>query len=137
MIGLVEMALIYQLEGRRNGFTYISWGTIMIAIAFLMLNILPPLMWVMVFSMVILTLGEMFSMPFMNTFWIARSQDHNRGQFAGLYSMAWSIAQILAPIVGTQVVKHFGYTLLWYIIGANCILVWLGIQVLRKKVPML
>ena len=58
MIGLIEMVLIYQLEGRRNGFTYISWGILMLAFAFFMLNIFPPLMWVMVLSMIILYAGR-------------------------------------------------------------------------------
>ncbi len=137
MIGLIEMVLIYQLEGRRNGFTYISWGVLMLGFAFLMLNIFPSLMWVMVMSMIILTLGEMLSLPFMNTFWIARSQHHNRGQYAGLYTMAWSTAQVLAPIFGTQIVKHFGYATLWYVIVCICLLVVLAVQVLRKKVPAL
>jgi predicted MFS family arabinose efflux permease len=137
MIGLIEMALIYLLEGRRNGFTYISFGVILLGFSFLMLNLFPSLMWVMVLSMIILTLGEMFSLPFMNTFWIARSQQHNRGQYAGLYTMAWSAAQVLAPILGTQVVKHFGYSILWYIVCFFCLIVLFAIQLLRKKAPIL
>jgi predicted MFS family arabinose efflux permease len=49
--------------------------------------------------------------------WISRSQDSNRGQYAALYTMAWSAAQCLGPLLGAQVAEHYSFTLLWWIIG--------------------
>ena len=133
LIALVEMVLIYYLEGKRSGLTYISWGISLLAFSFLMLNIFPPLAWVAVASMIILTFGEMLTMPFMNTFWISRSQNHNRGEYAGLYTMAWSVAQIFSPVIGTQIIDHFGYKVLWYFVTALSLFVLFGFSLLRKK----
>jgi predicted MFS family arabinose efflux permease len=133
LIALVEMALIYYLEGKRSGLTYISWGIGLLAFSFLMLNIFPPLAWVAVASMIILTFGEMLTMPFMNTFWISRSQNHNRGEYAGLYTMAWSVAQIFSPVIGTQIIDHFGYSVLWYFVTALGLFVLFGFSLLKRK----
>ena len=104
----------------------------MIGIAFLMLNI-PGMGPVLAFSMIIMiTFGEIFSMPFMNSFWISRTQPGNRGAYAAVYSMAWSAAQTLGPLGGAQLVGHFGFKWLWFSVGALCITVSLLIRKLRK-----
>src|SRR4030095_2156085 len=70
IIAIVEMVLIYKLEGKRKSLDYIFIGILMVGIAFLMLNIsgMGPLL---AFCMItLMTFGEIFSMPFMNSFWI-------------------------------------------------------------------
>jgi MFS family permease len=66
--------------------------------------------------MFLITLGEMLSMPFMNTFWIARSSNHNRGQYAAFYTIAWSTAQVAAPSVGGWIAHKYSFTVLWWLI---------------------
>ena len=83
-----------------------------------MLNI-PGMGGLLALVMIIsITFGEIFSMPFMNTYWIGRTQSSNRGQYAALYTMAWSAAQCLGPLLGSQVADHYNFTLLWWIVGA-------------------
>ena len=60
-------------------------------------------------------------MPFMNSFWIMRTNSANRGQYAALYTIAWSTAQIIAPLIGGQLVTYSGYELLWWVTGAICL----------------
>jgi predicted MFS family arabinose efflux permease len=134
MIATMEMVLVYSLDGKRNSLTYIKVGVALLAISFLALIGLPHLLWVMVFSMVVMTFGEMMSMPFMNSFWIGRSKYHNRGDYAGLYTMSWSIAQITSPLLGTQLVKQFGFDALWWTCIGMCGMIFLGFYYLRKKV---
>ena len=89
IIAIVEMVLIYKLEGRRRNLDYIFIGIFMVGIAFLMLNI-PGMGPMLAFCMItMMTFGEIFSMPFMNSFWISRTQPGNRGEYAALYTMAW------------------------------------------------
>lgn len=118
IIALVEMVLIYKLEGRRKNILYISTGVFMVGISFLLLNI-PGAPVAVALSMIILvTFGEILSMPFMNSYWIARTQPGNRGQYAALYTMAWSAAQTLGPMGGAQLAEHSGFSLLWWVVGA-------------------
>jgi predicted MFS family arabinose efflux permease len=117
LIALVEMVLVYKLEGRRKVTYYITFGVALVAFSFMMLNI-PVMAPAIALAMIILvTFGEIFSMPFMNTYWIGRTQTTNRGQYAALYTMAWSAAQCLGPMGGSQIVQHWGFSSLWWIVG--------------------
>jgi len=78
-----------------------------------------------------ITLGEMLSMPFMNTYWISRSGEASRGQYAGLYTVSWATAQVLGPGTGGQLADAFGFTILWWIISGICALSALGFWLLQ------
>lgn len=117
IIALVEMVLIYKLEGKRKNLVYIIAGVGLVGLSFLTLN-LPGMGAVLALGMIVLvTFGEIFSMPFMNTFWISRTQNTNRGQYAALYTMAWSAAQCLGPLLGAQLAEHSGFSALWWVVG--------------------
>jgi len=132
MITLFEMVLINNLEGRRHNLQYIAFGVLIVGASFIELNILPALAFTAVLSMVIITLGEMMSMSFMNSFWIARTTDQNRGEYAGLYTMAWSAAQIAAPLLGSLVVEYADYASLWWLMGVLCLVASAGFLTLYK-----
>jgi MFS family permease len=68
----------------------------------------------------------------MNAFWIVRTNDHNRGEYAALYTMAWSTAQVLAPTIGAQLIIFGGFGLLWWILGAVCLLSSIGFWILYR-----
>ena len=122
IIALIEMVLIYKLEGKRKNTVYITVGVGLVGLSFLMLNI-PGIGASLAFVMIVsITFGEIFSMPFMNTYWISRTQTSNRGQYAALYTMAWSAAQCLGPLLGAQVADQYNFTLLWWIVGALALL---------------
>lgn len=135
VIALVEMVLIYQLEGKRPALFYISIGVFLVGISFLVLT-LPGIGFGMALVMILLlTLGEILAVPFMNSFWISRTRVENRGQYAALYTMAWSAAQTLGPMAGSQLAEHHGFYRLWILTGLLCILVALLYrQMLRRYV---
>ena len=133
IIAIFEMVLIYKLEGKRKNLQYISFGISLVGISFLMLNI-PGIGPALAFGVIVLiTFGEIFSMPFMNSFWISRSRPGNRGQYAALYTMAWSAAQSFGPIAGSQIAGHLGFKWLWISVGALCILVGFFMGRLKEK----
>jgi len=129
IIALVEMVIIYRLEGKRNNLYYISIGVFLVGVAFLLLAIPGIGLGVALLMIILVTFGEILSMPFMNSFWISRSQQQNRGQYAALYSMAWSAAQTIGPITGSQIAYHFGFFWLWFSAGLLC----LGVSLFYRK----
>lgn len=132
IIAVIEMVLIYKLEGKGSNLQYISIGIFMVGIAFFMLNI-PGMGSTLAFcTITLLTFGEIFSMPFMNSFWISRTQPGNRGQYAALYTMAWSAAQTLGPLGGSLLAGQFGFKWLWFSAGTLCIIVALAVKKLRR-----
>jgi predicted MFS family arabinose efflux permease len=119
IIAIFEMVLVYKLEGRRSALFYIGWGSVLIGLSFLVLNI-GDVFAMVALSMLIITIGEMLMFPFTNTFWVARSKEHNRGQYAALFTISFALAHVLAPTVGSQIIKNFGYDTLWYTSFAIC-----------------
>lgn len=123
IIALFEMITIFSLEGKRPSLHFISSGVLLVSAAFLLLNF-PRASYgfIAVLSMVILTFGEILAMPFMNAYWIGRTVQNNRGQYAALYSVAWASAQTIGPYAGALVADHHGYKTLWFVVSAVCFL---------------
>jgi predicted MFS family arabinose efflux permease len=121
IIAFVEMILIFSLEGRRPALQYISIGVMLVSLAFLLLDVKGNFQLLAILSMLVLTFGEIMSMPFMNAYWIGRTLQNNRGQYAALYSVAWAVAQTIGPYAGSLVAGHLGYKTLWWTISGVCL----------------
>lgn len=118
IIALVEMVIVYKLEGKRKSVIYITSGVALVGLSFLLLNLPVAGALIALAMIIVVTFGEIFSLPFMNSYWITRARPSNRGQYAALYTMAWSAAQTLGPIGGAQLAQYYGFALLWWVIGA-------------------
>jgi len=133
LITVLEMVLVFKLEGKRENLFYIFFGVIVVGISYMLLNVLPPVVVAAFVCMILTTFGEISSMPFMNSFWISRTSVTNRGQYAGLYTIAWSVAQVIGPIGGSQLAQHAGFTALWWTVGGICLLAATGFWYLRQN----
>lgn len=134
MIVFFEMIIVFKLEGRKPYLKLMTYGTVTLAMAFVVLN-LPFIHGFVLaaFAMFIITIAEMTAMPFMNSYYISLSSEGNRGQYAAYYTMAWSAAQALGSTFGTQIAYSAGFNNLWWIICAICLLAALGYHNLHLK----
>ncbi len=134
LIAIVEMVLVYKMEGRKPYLVLMFYGTVLMGISFLLLD-LPLANGLLVASLftVVITFSEMIAMPFMNSYYISRSNNHNRGQYAGLYTMAWSVAQVIGSSLGALTANLIGFELLWLIIFAICMLTAIGYLQLQNR----
>lgn len=120
IIALIEMVLVFKLEGRRPYLFYMAISSILMGVAFLCLNLpLTSGLIIAVIAVLVVTTSEMMGMPFMNSYYISRSNEFNRGQYTGLYTMAWSTAQVIGSSGGAFLAVHTGFNGLWYI-AASC-----------------
>lgn len=134
LIVLFEMIIVFKLEGTRPYLRLMTIGTMIMAVSFFVLNI--PFIHGMVIAtmaMLLITIAEMIAMPFMNSYYIARSTEGNRGQYAAYYTMAWSMAQVIGSISGTQIAYAIGFNNLWWTIGGICLVTAFGYHLLYKK----
>jgi len=134
LIALFEMVLVFKLEGRRPYLILMSYGCILMGMAFMMLNV--PFMsgiLIAVSCMGLITISEMVSMPFMNSFYIERSSERTRGSYAGMYTMAWSIAQVIGSSLGSLYAHKFGFFSLWFTVASICMLAAAGFYWLQKR----
>lgn len=134
VIALFEMIMINKIEAKRSPMFFIIIGAILFSISYILLS--APVSFHLVAAVVVIIIftgGEMFSLPFINTIVISRSNEHNRGLYAAGYTLSWSCAQVIGPLFGFFVAKNLGYNWLWF--GLACLLLlcaW-GFKVLNKK----
>ncbi|MBK6636157.1 MAG: MFS transporter [Chitinophagaceae bacterium] len=134
IIALFEMVIVFKLEGTWPYLRLMAYGTVIMAISFFILNISFINGFIIAtVSMLLITIAEMVSMPFMNSYYISRSTEGNRGQYAGYYTMAWSAAQVIGSASGTQIAYAAGFNNLWWIIGGICLVTAFGYNKLLTK----
>jgi len=126
VITFTEMVVVYKLEGRQASTFYIPIGVLLCALAYVMLNLFRVDHLMAIVMIVVMTLGEIMAMPFMNAFWASRSNQANRGEYAGLYTIAWSIAHTTGPLLGSLIAEQQGFRGLWWFISALCVATALG-----------
>lgn len=134
IIAFIEMFLVYNLERKNRPLKFISYGVWLVAISYLLFNLLQGRFMLALLSILIITAGEMLSMPFMNTYWISRSNDSNRGQYAALYSMSWATSQIAAPSIGGWIAGSYSFNVLFWVLFITAGLSAVGYAFLMKRV---
>lgn len=134
IIAVFEMVLIHNLEGRRELLTYINMGIVLVGMGFIALNILPGTFSLALIFITFITFGEIVGMPFMTTFWVKRTTAANRGQYAGLNTMSWAIAQIAGPGLGAQIAQRYGFNTLWWVLGVIFAIMVIGYRWLQLKI---
>lgn len=132
LIAAIEMVLVYKLENRGHSLLYITAGALLMGFSFLFLGLGQTIV-IAVVSMIIVTFGEMFLFPFMNNFWVKRSTESNRGEYAALYSMSFAAATVLAPTLATQLAAWQGFSVLWIVDCVVCLLAATGFYFLKKS----
>ena len=119
IIVLLEMPLVSLAERVLKIPQILSIGIIMSGVSYLLLlfgSNIPLLL----LSMSILSIAEIWVLPFMSTVTALRAERGNKGAYMGLNGIAFSFSFILTPFLGTYVVSHFGFDSLW--IGSFAIL---------------
>ncbi|MCB0458347.1 MAG: MFS transporter, partial [Flavobacteriaceae bacterium] len=122
LIFLIEMPIVFVLETRYNTLKLIALGSFIIAGSYFVL--VTPYGWIGLafISILLITFGEIISFPFSSAFAVERAPEGMVGRFMGMYGMMFSIAHIIAPIIGMQMIRVFGYSALYYLLGTFCLI---------------
>ncbi|MEO6189646.1 MAG: MFS transporter, partial [Saprospiraceae bacterium] len=135
LIAFFEMVIINSLSSKKNELSYISFGLVLLGLSFVVLNLpIPNALSLGILSCLLFTAGEIFTMPFMMSFWMNRSNDSNRGQYASLYTVAYSSAHITGPFIGGFIADHFGFYYLWVGIFLFCLMNAFIFNLLRQNI---
>lgn len=112
IIVIAEMLLLNGIR-RFSLLRVIGVGSFLACLGF---GILPfgNALWFCMFSMILITVGEMLMFPLGTSFVAHRSEGRDQGTYMSWYAMMYSTAAILAPIVGTSLYE-FNPHALWYI----------------------
>lgn len=138
LIALVEMPIVYVLEEKYHHLRLVGIGVALIGLSYVIFNVFGAYLGsslLALLAILSITIGEIFNIPFANTWAMNRSNPANRGRYMGLYGNAYSVAHVLSPIIGLQIAEHYGFGMLWYLLAGICVISLLGMYALEKRTP--
>lgn len=115
LIVMIEMVLVNNIEGKFSKKVIIVTGTLLMMLFYLMnsgMNLLNAFL-ISFGGMLLITFGEILSLPFMNSYYLKFAGKTNTGKYASIYMMTWSIGQILAGYIGGIIINSYGFPPLW------------------------
>lgn len=117
IIFLFEMPLIGYLEKKNIEMTKIIFiGSIFMTLGFFSL-LISNLVAIMVFSIFLITIGQILLFSFSNTYAYTRAVPGHEGKYMALYTMSFSCAQITSPKIGMTVSDVYSYSYNWLLMG--------------------
>ena len=128
----LEMLLVHMAERRLTASNVIILGTLLCGISFLML-LLPGKYILLYTAMFVLCISEILAMPFMATVAIKRASLEKRGAYMGMSALAFSVAHIFSPFLGTSIAEAYGFNVLWTCIGILGGITAAGFLIVMKK----
>lgn len=135
MIFVFEMPLVYFVEKKWAVMPAMIVGAMMMGLAMLSLIINTPLWLPIVCYSILIGYGEIINFPFISTTALRRATNANSGRMMALTSVTFSLALIIAPIVGTRILDTYGYDILWYTMSAFCFVSGIGLIMIRSYFP--
>lgn len=114
LVVIIEMPLVTWLGKKKNVFPFIIAGAACIPVAyFILMSGQKMIIWAMMYTFMI-TMAEVFAMPFMMNYTLGRSRKERQGQYSALYSIAYAIAMIIAPLLGLGIAAKYGFDIMFY-----------------------
>ena len=132
VVFLLEMVLVHIAEKRFTSFQSIILGTILLGISFLLLLISSGV-WVLFLAMFIFSVSEILALPFTSTVAIKRAPICTQGAYMGLNGLAFSVAHVLSPSMGTQIAANYGFDTLWISTAILAFIATIGFYFIRNK----
>jgi MFS family permease len=81
------------------------------------------------------TLGEMINAPTQTGLVVRLSPVHGRGRYQGVYTLSWSLAALIAPLMAGTVIDRLGAEWLWGMCAAVGTAAAAGYGVLMRRLP--
>lgn len=115
LIVAFEMVLIHLVRDRGR-MSLVGAGAFFLCAGFGLTAVSSTVPW-LVLTVAVWTFGEMLALPILNVVVSERAGPGVQGRYMGLYTMAFALAFVVAPIGGTYLYQRFGPTTLWITVG--------------------
>ncbi|MEU3845272.1 MFS transporter [Streptomyces sp. NPDC028635] len=81
------------------------------------------------------TLAEIVNAPTQTGLVVALSPVHGRGRYQGMYTLSWSVAALVAPLMSGAVIDRYGAQWLWGLTAVVGTVAGAGYAVLMRRLP--
>ena len=127
------MPLISFLENNQKIFRFIITGVLCLPVAFGILHFGKGMMvWAIAYTFII-TFSEIFAMPFMMNYALSRPLKERQGQYSALYSIAFGLSNIAAPLIGLGIAGEYGFDRMFYFFIGLSLVTAFGFMLLNKR----
>lgn len=116
-------------------------GTLVFALGFFMYGLFDSYAWFII-AMVLITIGEMITVPIANAEVINFAPEDMRGRYNAVYGLAWTIPSMVGPYLAGLIMDNHNPNWLWYacgILGALAVASFVSLHRVRhpadKEVP--
>ncbi|MFI6176934.1 MDR family MFS transporter [Nonomuraea sp. NPDC051191] len=112
---VVVQPLVSGWLGRRDASRTFALGLAVMGAGFAMTAFVTTTFWLAV-TIGVWTVGEIITAGISGTIVAALAPEHLRGRYSGLFGFAWSLASVLAPLMGGPLLAAGSQTL-WFSVG--------------------
>ncbi|MGW3148414.1 MDR family MFS transporter [Streptomyces sp. NPDC001177] len=81
------------------------------------------------------TLAEIINAPTQTSLVVRLSPVHGRGRYQGMYTLSWSVAALVAPLMSGVVIDRFGAEWLWGMCAVVGMAAAIGYGVVMRRLP--
>ena len=131
IILISEMVLTHRLSGVAP-LRVVGWGALAVGVGYALTGFGSTFLWAAV-VMAVVTVGEMLAVPQGETFVAQRAVGGRIGHYMGIFNVAFAVALTGGPALGTWIYGRFGPDVLWAVCGVSGVLLWLGFEVLQRR----
>ncbi len=138
MIVFFEMPMVHWFEQKIvDEARLILYSSILMTLSFFVL-LFDTWSGILIISMILITIGEMIGFPYTNAFAMKRAKIGNEGRYMALYTMSFSLAHIVSPKLGMDIIAKYGYNVNFIVIGifgfiAVILSLWLRNAILNEE----
>lgn len=131
LVFLLEMPIVAKLESSKNNLRMILIGVSCLPLCFGLLALGNGNMAFIIAYTFVITLSEIFAMPFMMNYLYQIAPAERQGQYSALYSIAYGISNILAPLFGLWLAHYFGFERFFAVLVVCGIVLIFGVLALK------
>ncbi len=131
VITVTEMVLVHRLRAQPP-LRLVALGSLLLGVGLGLTPLSPHPAWLCA-TILLWTVGEMLQAPALAAFIGSRAPEHARGRYLGAYGTTFSVAWMVAPVLGTQCYQRLGPDTVWWLALACGLAAAAGFTVLARN----
>jgi predicted MFS family arabinose efflux permease len=133
LVFLMEMPIVSVLEKHQRPMLLVAIGCILMSISFLVMLLSDWGIGLILFFIFLITLAEIFAMPFMLNYALNKPSSNRRGQYMAFYSIAFGLSHVIGPSFGMNIANNYDFLTLFGILATLSLMAAAGYFGLRRR----
>jgi predicted MFS family arabinose efflux permease len=133
LVFLLEMPIVAVLEKYQRPMLLVAGGCLLMAMSFVVMFFSSWGLGIVLLFIFLITLAEIFAMPFMLNYALNKPSPGRRGQYMAFYSIAFGLSHVAGPSFGMNIANSFDFHTLFGVLAVLSLLAGLGYFALRKR----